>query len=140
FGVRGENGRCVADRVDREGDQLYVGSGDSLILKLPHMRAHHGTRAVAIGVNEVSDPDVAAEGRAIEGLAGLAGELEIGDLAEYLEGLGVDARGEQPGEDDETAEPHAALRVCFCAAMNPDTSSNTSPKAAVTARLSNAPG
>ena len=62
-------------------------------LHAAHLRAHHGARTRAGGVDEVSDPDVAVERLAVEGLAGLSGELEGRDLAEDGQGLGP---GRQP--------------------------------------------
>jgi hypothetical protein len=42
--------------------------------------AHHGAGAIARCVNEIGDPDMAVESLAVEGLAGLKSQVELGDL------------------------------------------------------------
>ena len=90
---------------------------------------------------------MAVEQLAVEGLAGLRGQLEFGHLAEDGQVFGLHAgpqqqrRRQQRGQGGTPEKPdHAALLVLFCEAMKPDTASSTSPNAAVTAALSNAPG
>src|ERR1039458_2112900 len=93
------------------------------------------------GVDEVGHPDVAIERVAVEGPIGFEGELELRHLAERGQGLHRYAGGEREDQaGGEQAESHAALRVDFCAANMPLARSRAMPKAAVTMRLTAAPG
>src|SRR5204863_1302368 len=65
-------------------------------------------------------------------------ELELGNGAHDRERLHARTRGQEKCADEKTF--HAALRVDFCAAIAPETSRRTTPKAAVTTRLTIAPG
>ena len=111
----------------------------SLFLKAPHVRRHHGTGSVTGRIDEIGDPDVPVERSAVERLSRIGSKRKLRHLAEYGQRSGLQATG-QDAEGENCRQPHAALRVAFCAAMAPETSRRTSPKTAVTVRLSKAPG
>jgi hypothetical protein len=78
---------------------------------------------------------MAIEGLAVEWLAGLGRQLELGKLSQDGQGLRLDTAGQKRKQ-----EGYAALRVAFCEASMPQASSKAKPKAAVTVRLSTGPG
>jgi len=86
-GVCGEDRRGVVLRIDREGDQGHIGRCGGGQLEVVHLRAHHGARTGAGGVDEVSHPDVAVERLAAEWLPGLSDELERRNLPQHWQRL-----------------------------------------------------
>ena len=81
--------------IDGERDQSHIGRSGGGDLHAAHLRAHHGARTRAVGIDEVGHPDMPRERFAVEGLAGLRSELEGRDLAENGKGLGYAAGGQQ---------------------------------------------